>query len=67
MVLSYRPIVWHWKKRIANLVELRNGLGKHIFIYSPNDGIEKARALLKGIWAFQIISLISNNISKLAV
>lgn len=48
-------------------IELHNGFGRHIFIYSPDEQIIKASAWLRGLWVFELVFHTATTISKFAM
>lgn len=52
---------------LISLAEIHNGLGRHIYVFGPVDGIERGKMVLKGLFVFEIFFHTATTFSKLSV
>ena len=52
---------------LIRLAEVRNGFGRHIYVFGPVDAIERGKIVLKGLFVFEIFFHTATTFSKLSV
>ena len=52
---------------LIRLTEIPDGFGRHIYIFAPDERVEKIRSWLKDLFVFEIFFHIATTLSKLAM
>ena len=55
------------RRGLMIFAELRNGYGRHVYIYNQSEQIEKTAAFLRGYWSFQLLFNLALETSKFAM